>query len=154
MFISFFSAKNLQQTPFGSFAFRERRGYKYLRLTSLLCCHVRNADTGPVTTHPFHLCWEAWCPCSPHASFPLFFKSTFAAGRFFSPLSIKPTSCWSCSLSLQCSFLITLLGGMSFLHSSSSFSGGCCRGFLIPVRICWSYSIIQHPKCAAVEKHI
>lgn len=31
---------------------------------------------------------------------------------------------------------------------------GCWRDDLIPVRICWSYSIMRHPKSAAVDKHI
>lgn len=73
--------------------------------------------------------------------------------------SIKPTSrcCWSWSQ--RCSSLITLSGCVLLytvvpLPVVCGLTPGCCRDDLIPVRICWSYSIMRHPKSATVDKRI
>lgn len=71
-FFFFLFAKNLPQAPFGSWGCRERRGCKCLRLTSLLCCRVRNTNAGPVTAHWVRLsAVGTLCPCSSRTAFLL-----------------------------------------------------------------------------------
>lgn len=145
----------------GSCGWRDRRGCKCSRLTSLLCCHVRNANTGLLTAHRVHLsAVRTLCPCSPRTAFPLLLSQSLQLEVFdlFS-FSIKLSSQCQCLWSRQCWFLITLSGAVLLftvapLPVVCGFTPGCWRDDLIPVRICWSYSIMQHPKSAAVHKHI